>query len=369
MKACYVHIPFCASICAYCAFFRTVAKPETVDAWLTRILEESRTELRKQKEKDPSFSLSTLYFGGGTPNVLSSRQLEQLARVFQEHLDPEYEWSLECNPELVTSHQAREFRRLGINRISLGVQSMQDHLLQKTGRHHRKQDVVQAVRRLKQAGFSNISADLIYALPAETMEDLEADLDAFLELDLPHLSIYSLQIEENSAFGRAGLQPADEDLEADMYERICTRLKQAGYLHYEISSFCRPGYESRHNLVYWQDQEYIGIGPGACGYENGDHYENRVSLSIYIEKGDQRVWMEDSAPERAFEAVMMSLRCAAGLDIDAWNRKYRRDFQKEFEEPLGRWCPDYLILNNGWLYPQEKGMEILNTILLDFMDF
>ena len=188
----------------------------------------------------------------------------------------------------------------------------------------------------------------------------------FLDLDIKHLSIYSLQIEENSIFGRQNLKPVDEDIEADMYELICRTMEKAGYLHYEISSFCKPGYHSKHNLAYWQDEDFIGLGCGASGKENNVRYDNTRSLKTYIESGANPYIYEETQKDKAFNAIMMALRTTFGLDIQKWNQRFDQDFIKKYQSILDKYH-DVLKLENGILYPSREAMEILNTILVDFL--
>ena len=355
-KSCYVHVPFCDSICSYCDFSRTIAKEEIKEQWLERICDEiqnSRVE-----------HLSTLYFGGGTPSSLNEIQIQKISSLFQSKLDDVYEWTIECNPESVTESKAKLYSALGINRISLGVQSFKDELLMSIGRKHTKETILQAVSILKQNGFSNISIDLIYALPNQTLEDVQNDLEQFLALDLPHLSIYSLQIEENSVFGKNHLEPADSELEADMYDFICEFLKAHGYEHYEISSFCKSGMYSRHNLCYWMDEDFIGIGCGASGRENGIRYDNDRSLKDYIANGVLRHEQDTDGP---FEAIMMGLRTSFGVHLLKFSEKYGFDIKDRYKNVLDKYKNE-LTIKEGCLVCTEAGFHILNTILIDFLE-
>ncbi|MDO4466848.1 MAG: radical SAM family heme chaperone HemW [Bacillota bacterium] len=352
----YVHIPFCEHICFYCDFCRMISSQK--DQWLNTILKEI-----KEKKLPP---LKTLYFGGGTPSLLEEEAFKKLASLFS--FQKEYEWTVECNPDSVSTNKIKLYKELGVNRISLGVQTFQETLLQKIGRHHTNEQVFETIRGFKQKDIDNISIDLIYALPNQTMEDLKKDIEVFLSLDLPHLSIYSLQIEENSVFGKQGIKPVDEDLEADMYEYICEKLKEAGYLHYEISSFCKPNMYSRHNVVYWSDEDFYGLGLGASGKENNIRYDNTHSMKEYLEKGACPSWIETSLEEKAYEAIMMGLRTTMGFSISDWQTKYKKDFLATYQNVLDKYVPEYLEIDHGNCHPTQKGMEILNSILIDFLD-
>lgn len=354
MKAIYLHVPFCDSICAYCDFCRIITNEDTKRKWMAQIIEEI-----KQKN---IHEVDTLYFGGGTPSSLTCDQFKKIASLF----NVSKEFTVECNPESLDLEKIQLYKKLGVNRISLGVQTFNDRLLKVINRKHRKEDIFQVIQLLKENGINNISIDLMYALPEQSLKDVKKDLEIFLDLDIKHLSIYSLQIEENSIFGRQNLKPVDEDIEADMYELICRTMEKAGYLHYEISSFCKPGYHSKHNLAYWQDEDFIGLGCGASGKENNVRYDNTRSLKTYIESGANPYIYEETQKDKAFNAIMMALRTTFGLDIQKWNQRYDQDFLKKYQSILDKYH-DVLKLENGILYPSREAMKILNTILVDFL--
>lgn len=354
MKSCYVHIPFCDSICYYCDFCRVHSNGEIRKKWLNQITLEI-----KEKKLD---HLDTLYFGGGTPSSLNLDEFKKLATLFQ----PAKEWTVECNPDSLDEEKIKLYKEFGVNRISLGVQSFNDDLLKTINRKHTSNDVFRVISLLKKVGFDNISIDLIYGLPHQTLADVQRDIDSFLSLNLTHLSIYSLQIEENSVFGKQKIKPCDPELEADMYELICKKLDDAGYEHYEISSFCQKGWHSRHNLAYWQDKDFLGIGMGASGREKGIRYDNTRVLQTYLNEGPSPIYIEESHEERSFDAIMMALRTTFGLDINEWNERYQMDFLKKYQPVLDKY-KELLILKDSRLVPTLQAMEILNTILVDFL--
>ena len=358
--SCYVHVPFCRHICYYCGFCRQKYNEAFEQAWLNQI----------QKEIDDKHltQLETLYFGGGTPNVLSASGLKRLCEMFRPYLDNVYEWTIECNPELVTYDQVKMFKQMGINRISLGVQTLNNSLLKSIGRHHTSDDVFEAIELCFEQDIRNVSVDLMFALPNQTINDIKKDLQQIVQLNVPHLSIYSLQIEENSIFQKQNIQPIDEDLEADMYEMIVQFCKQNGFTHYEISSFAKDKFFSKHNMKYWSDQDFIGIGCGACGKEKGTLYENTKNLNVYLQKGPCPTLIQEDIKEQSFDSIMMSLRTIFGLDIQQWENKYQMNFRKQYQKVLQQYIPDHLQIINGHLIPTEKGFEILNTILVDFLE-
>ncbi|MBP3853459.1 MAG: radical SAM family heme chaperone HemW [Erysipelotrichaceae bacterium] len=356
MTSCYVHIPFCQSICSYCDFFRIKDNGPMRKQWLEVI--------QKEIAAASVGRVDTLYFGGGTPSLLTGEEFNQLAGAFSLH--PDAEFTVECNPESVDMQKLQTYRKAGVNRISLGVQTMDDALLKRIGRNHTSRQALQAMDRIRQAGLDNLSVDLIFALPDQSFRQVRHDVETVLAAKIPHLSIYSLQIEENSVFGKQKLEPIDPQKEEEMYEWIVRRMKEAGYQHYEISSFALPGYESKHNLVYWSDADFYGFGPGASGRLHTDRYDHTGTVSSYIKDGPQIRWIEETVSEKGFNAIMMGLRTQYGVDIRAWNQKYRTDCLEKYKEVIRKY--DQLYVRDHHLICTEEGRAILNTILVDFLE-
>ena len=268
----YFHIPFCSHICYYCDFAKVLMTGQPIDAYIESLIEEFQSfEIEK---------LRTIYIGGGTPSVLSAQQLERLLTAIAEQLDLEVleEFTVEANPGDLSDEVIKVLADSAVNRISLGVQTFNNALLKKIGRTHTEVQVYDSVERLKKAGFENITIDLIYALPGQTMEMVKSDVEKFLELKLPHVALYSLILEDHTVFmnrqRRGLLRLPSEDKNADMYEYIMDILAKNGYNHYEVSNFGLPGFESKHNITYWDNEEYYGIGAGASGYLAGIRYKN-----------------------------------------------------------------------------------------------
>ena len=358
----YLHVPFCASICYYCDFARQIYRRETVDAWLKAI----QTELESVQ---PSHSLETIYIGGGTPSSLSEDQLETLLCLLDSYRTETKEYTVELNPETVSEEKLNCLKRHGVNRLSIGIQSGDEALLARMNRKHTKADIHRLVVQINACGFSNISMDLIYGLPNETMKQVEADLNYVLDLKPTHLSLYSLSIEPGSVFGKQGVQPIDEDLEAEMYESIVRRLLQEGYEHYEVSNFARPGKQSIHNRNVWQYKDFIGIGYGAWGKEGNVRYDHAGSLQAYLKNPCYREKVLLSDLERQFETLMMGLRLSEGV------------FLKQYQEQFGCLPADtfpvsiakgirrgYLEEEKDMLRCTGQGMELLNSILVEFME-
>ena len=318
-RALYIHIPFCASKCPYCDFNSYVAEGQPVDRYLDAL----EREMELTARQFPPAPLRSVFVGGGTPTVLSPKQLTRLLEAVRRHfpLEPDAEITVEANPGSADPAKLEALRAGGANRISFGAQSFDDGLLAAIGRDHTARDIAISVREARRAGFGNISIDLMFGLPGQTLAQLADSVEKALELDLPHYSLYSLKIEENTPFyhlyRRGELRLPDEDAEADMYEHLRRRLAEAGYVHYEISNFARPGFESRHNLTYWRNEPYYGVGAGAHGYVKGWRHVNVRGVEAYIEaasRGLPRLSQFRVGAREAMEDFMMvGLRMPAGV--------------------------------------------------------
>ena len=330
----YVHIPFCTQICYYCDFSKVFIKNQPVDSYLEHLLEEFRSyDIQK---------LRTLYIGGGTPTALSASQLEVLLKGLTKNLDLSVleELTIEANPGDLDADKIAVLKNSAVNRVSLGVQTFDDKMLKKIGRSHLEKDIYENIDRLKLAGFDNISIDLIYALPGQTMEQVKENVAKAIGLDIPHMSLYSLILENHTVFmnrmRRGKLPLPKEELEAEMFEYIIAELERAGFEHYEISNFSKPDFESRHNLMYWDNAEYYGIGAGASGYVNGVRYKNHGPIRHYlsaVEEGNARVTEEHlSQKEQMEEEMFLGLRKKSGVSIARFEEKFGRSFDGLYGE-------------------------------------
>ncbi len=321
MAGIYIHIPFCRRKCPYCNFF-SLASAKSRDAFLSALKKEI-IQTRQYLGGDP---VETIYFGGGTPSVFSATVLNEILSLVPHPPTPsprgEGEISLEINPEDVTPEFVAELKDTAFNRFSLGVQSFDDRELKFLGREHPAEQSVQAVRRLQEAGYDNISIDLIYGIPGSADETWRRNLNTALSLRVPHISAYALTVEEGTPLawltGKGRAAPVDDGLQANQFRILTAVMRDGGYLHYEISNFCLPGRESRHNTAYWQGKKYLGLGPSAHSYDGRSRRWNVSNLSKYIE-GMERgvpVWDEELlTPEmRINEYIMTSLRTMWGCD-------------------------------------------------------
>ena len=326
----YVHIPFCTQICYYCDFSKVFIKNQPVDSYLEHLLQEFHSyDIQK---------LRTLYIGGGTPTALSAPQLEGLLDGLTKNLDLSVleELTIEANPGDLDEDKIAVLKNSAVNRVSLGVQTFDDKMLKKIGRSHLEKDIYENIDRLKSAGFDNISIDLIYALPGQTMEQVKDNVAKAIALDIPHMSLYSLILENHTVFmnrmRRGKLPLPKEELEAEMFEYIIAELERAGFVHYEISNFSKQGFESRHNLMYWDNAEYYGIGAGASGYVDGVRYKNHGPIRHYlkaVEEGSARINEEHlSQREQMEEEMFLGLRKKSGVSMVRFEEKFERSFQE-----------------------------------------
>lgn len=330
----YVHIPFCTQICYYCDFSKVFIKNQPVDSYLEHLLEEFRSyDIQK---------LRTLYIGGGTPTALSAPQLELLLDGLSKNLDLSVleELTIEANPGDLDADKIAVLKQSPVNRVSLGVQTFDDKMLKKIGRSHLEKDIYENIDRLKLAGFDNISIDLIYALPGQTMDQVKENVAKAISLDIPHMSLYSLILENHTVFmnrmRRGKLPLPKEELEAEMFEYIIAELERAGFEHYEISNFSKPRFESRHNLMYWDNAEYYGIGAGASGYVDGVRYKNHGPIRHYlnaVEAGNARITEEHlSQREQMEEEMFLGLRKKFGVSMTRFEEKFGRSFDGLYGE-------------------------------------
>lgn len=330
----YVHIPFCTQICYYCDFSKVFIKNQPVDSYLEHLLQEFHSyDIQK---------LRTLYIGGGTPTALSASQLETLLDGLTKNFDLSIleELTIEANPGDLDADKIAVLQNSAVNRVSLGVQTFDDRMLKKIGRSHTEKDIYENIDRLKLAGFDNISIDLIYALPGQTMDQVKDNVAKAIALDIPHMSLYSLILENHTVFmnrmRRGKLPLPKEELEAEMFEYIIAELEKASFEHYEISNFSKPDFESRHNLMYWDNAEYYGIGAGASGYVDGVRYKNHGPIRHYlkaVEEGSARINEEHlSQREQMEEEMFLGLRKKSGVSMARFEEKFERSFQELYGE-------------------------------------
>lgn len=366
----YVHIPFCTQICYYCDFSKVFIKNQPVDEYLQALIREFESyDIKK---------LRTLYIGGGTPTSITAEQLEYLLTNLTKHLDLSVleEFTIEANPGDLTEDKIEVLKHSAVNRVSLGVQTFNDKHLKQIGRSHNEVQIYSTISNLKEAGFHNISIDLIYALPGQTMEDVKENVAKAIALDIPHLSLYSLILEHHTVFmnkmRRGKLQLPKEDLEAEMFEYIISELEANGFEHYEISNFTKPGFESRHNLMYWDNAEYFGVGAGASGYLNGVRYRNRGPIQHYLKavaQGNARLSEEKlTKDEMMEEELFLGLRKKTGVSIARFEEKFGLSFEERYGQIVRELCQQgLLVLDDKVVRMTKKGLFLGDTVAERFI--
>lgn len=371
----YIHIPFCKSKCLYCDFYSLAGSEAQMDRY-TAALIRHLTELSPYAG---GHRVDTVYFGGGTPSYLGAKRLGAILKAVKKlyHVEKDAEITLEANPEsLGDARTVRKLRRAGFNRISLGVQSASNEELYAVGRIHTFQQVEDAVAAVRKGRIRNLSLDLIYGLPGQTMESWQESVRKIVALDPEHLSCYGLKIEEGTPLCKMQdfLSFADDDLQADMYLWCCDYLKEQGFEHYEISNFCRDGFRSRHNSKYWQLHEYAGFGPGAHSDLGGVRYSYVRDLAVYcscVESGAGELVDEEEriAPrDRDTEYIMLGLRTSDGIDAKAFENRFRLPFApiaaalEQFRES------GHILSEDGRWHLTDEGFLLSNTIILAALD-
>ncbi|MCD3401148.1 radical SAM family heme chaperone HemW [Streptococcus equi subsp. zooepidemicus] len=366
----YVHIPFCTQICYYCDFSKVFIKNQPVDAYLEALI--------KEFESYQINSLKTLYIGGGTPTAITAKQLDYLLSHLQQHLqlDQLEEFTIEANPGDLTEDKIAVLRQSAVNRISLGVQTFNDKQLKQIGRSHTEAQIYATIASLKEAGFQNMSIDLIYALPGQTIQQVKENVAKALALDIPHLSLYSLILEHHTVFmnkmRRGKLQLPTEDLEAEMFEYIISEMEASGFEHYEISNFTKPGFESRHNLMYWNNDEYFGCGAGASGYLDGIRYRNRVPIQHYLKAvadGNARLSEEVLTKEEMMEEeLFLGLRKKSGVSVSRFQEKFGLSFESRYG-PVVRELQNQglLVEDKDFIRMTKKGLFLGDSVAEKFI--
>lgn len=347
----YIHIPFCIKKCLYCDFYSVTDKgtqPLYTEALIKEIREHKGTKT------------DTIYIGGGTPTVLGDMLLKIVDAACENFvLSPQYEFTVEVNPKTADEGLFKELRKRGVNRISLGAQSFNDNELKALGRVHNAQDIFDSCDMIKNAGFTNFSLDLMLATPQQSMASLSYSLDCIEKINPPHVSAYSLIVEEGTPFYNMELSLPDEDTEREMYYYASERLEKMGLKRYEISNFARNGYESRHNCGYWQDCEYIGLGAGAHSYFGGERYSNSSDIELYISGGGRKTdVIPISKKERELELFMLGLRMTEGV---CYNGEFSERVNPLIEKSL-------LEIKEGRLRLTKRGTDCANLVFMEFLD-
>lgn len=358
MKSVYIHIPFCKNICSYCDFCKFLYNDKWIDEYLNAIEYEIRTNYNGE-------IIKTIYIGGGTPSSLDIKYLDRLFEIIKIFkVTNNFEFTIECNIEDITEEKLKVFKINNVNRISIGVQTFNLKFLNYIGRNS-DIDIVEKIKLAKKY-FSNINIDLMYALPNQTLEDLKEDLNKFIKLDVNHISCYSLILEEHTKFYSDNIENIDEELDYEMYKLINSTLEKNGYKHYEISNYAKDNYESRHNLVYWNNEEYYGFGVGAAGYINDIRYTNTKNIVKYNSLENKKEIENLNLEDKMKYEMILGLRKMTGVNKNIFYKKYNKHIEEVFniEDLINK---DYLIDDGENIYINEKYIYLSNEILINFI--
>lgn len=370
----YIHIPFCQQICHYCDFTKFFYNEKLATEYIEALSNEINVNIKGTKNK-----VDTIFIGGGTPTALNMEQLYSLMWIINEKFDIDYckEYTIEANPGDFDIEKIKLLKSYGVNRISLGVQVFDDKMLNELGRLHQVKDVYNTINQLKQYGFSNISIDLIYALPNQTLEQFQKSLDEAISFDLPHYSTYALQIEPKTVFyqrhkkGKLHRPPQEEEVQ--MYEALRSTMRVNGINQYEISNFAKPGYESKHNLTYWNNEHYYGFGAGAHGYLPGKRTGNIRPLPAYVKQamanGEPILNTEEIGMKEMIEEEMfLGLRKLKGINNTHFEEKFGFSYESLYQDTVsGLVKKGWLIKDKGNIYLTDQGLLFGNEVFAQFL--
>jgi len=373
MAGIYIHIPFCRKRCHYCDFFKS-----TDLSLKTRLLEGMKRELASRSHELQTDEINTIYLGGGTPSVLEIGELKGLLEIIRQNYSvyTDAEITLEANPDDLTEGNLAALRTIGFNRLSMGIQSFADQDLKLMNRRHTASQAIQSVKWAKKAGFLNLSIDLIYGLPNQSLAEWEHNVHMAVELDVQHISAYNLTYHEGTVFYeqlRKGiLKELPDELSLQQFELLIRILKEAGFEHYEISNFCRPGFYSQHNSSYWKSKKYLGIGPSAHSYDLQTRRWNVASVSKYLLglENDETYSETEllSEQDRYNDYIITGLRTMWGISEESIQTgfpvKYLHHFQKSSEKYLQS---GHITQTNETICLSSKGLFISDRIMSDFM--
>ena len=377
IKSLYIHIPFCDHICIYCDFYKMIAKDEIKSKYINYLIKE--LEIRKDYLTD----LETIYLGGGTPSNLKLNDLNRLLESISNHIDLRNikEFTIECNPKDVTSDFLKIIKNYKINRISLGVQSLNKEKLNFLNRNHQENDVKNAINLIHEYGFNNINCDLIYGVNNDTIDLIKYDIDTLIKLGIKHLSCYSLIIEDKTILNKfikeKKYKPLDDDKDFEIYDFLCKYLNSLGLKQYEISNYACPGFESIHNLTYWNLEYYMGLGANSSYYYNHTRFTNIDNLDKYFKSIDfynvshdliYKTKEELTLTDETFEFIMLGLRKIKGINELVYNERFKRDIFKDYPN-INKLIKDgFLEYKNNIIVIKSDKLYIMNQIINKILD-
>ena len=370
----YIHIPFCKSKCNYCDFYSIKNNNEDTDKYIDALV----NEINLYADNIENKNIRTIYIGGGTPSILKPKQVEEILNTIYKnfYINNTIEVTMEANPESLNEEKIKKYSSLGINRLSLGVQSFLNEELNFLGRIHNVKESVEKIKIIKKY-FDNFNLDIIFALPEQKFEDFQYNLNQLLNINPPHISLYNLQIEKNTKLydllSIGEIEHIEEELDYKMYNYAVKKFKEKGYIHYEISNFAKKDYESEHNLIYWKYQPYLGLGPSAHGFNGEKRYYNIPAYNQYVNLLENKQFpiqevINLSKKELISEMMFMGLRLTEGVSKTAFKDRFNLSIKEVYEDTIKKLKRDNLIQeNNNKIYLTKKGLNLGNISFAEFL--
>ena len=364
----YIHIPFCVKKCDYCDFISYCNKEDLIEKYIGKLKEEIKVELSHQEYK-----IKTIYIGGGTPSFVNSKYISDILNTIKEkHNLENTEVTIEVNPGTVTKEKLLDYKEVGINRLSIGLQETNNELLKQIGRIHTYEEFLETYNLAREVGFRNINVDLMIGLPNQSIQEIKESLNKVITLNPEHISVYSLILEEGTKlyqkYQKNGLDLPDEELERNMYWYVKNTLENNGYIHYEVSNFAKQGNESKHNISCWNQEEYIGFGVAAHSYINGVRYSNTISLDEYIKSSDKIIHEKQTSEDMQKEYMLLGLRKIEGISIQKFKNKFGENPIFLFRDELNKLVEEDLVIVDGDnIVLTNKGLDLANQVWEEFV--
>ena len=369
----YIHIPFCIKKCEYCDFVSYCNKKEYVPQYINALKKEIKNNINKE------YKITTIYIGGGTPSSIEEHYIADIIETIKLNMNEEnlkdfenIEVTIEVNPGTVNKEKLQVYKKIGINRLSIGLQETHNELLKSIGRIHTYEEFIKTYKLARKIGFNNINVDLMIALPNQTIQDIKENLEKITKLNPEHISVYSLILEEGTPFynkyNENKIKLPDEELERNMYWYVKNTLENNGYMHYEISNFSKKGFESKHNMNCWNQEEYLGFGLAAHSYNNRIRYSNTNSIEEYIKGSNKIIHEEQTLEDMQKEYMLLGLRKIEGINIQKFKNKFAQNPIFIFKEQLNKLVDEELIIVDGnEIKLTNKGLDLANIVWEEFV--
>lgn len=369
----YIHIPFCIKKCEYCDFISYCNKKEYVPQYINALKKEIKNNINKE------YKITTIYIGGGTPSSIEENYIADIIETIKLNMNDEdlkdfenIEVTIEVNPGTVNKEKLQVYKKIGINRLSIGLQETHNELLKSIGRIHTYEEFIKTYNLARKIGFNNINVDLMIALPNQTIRDIKENLEKITKLNPEHISVYSLILEEGTPFynkyNENKIKLPDEELERNMYWYVKNTLENNGYMHYEISNFSKKGFESKHNMNCWNQEEYLGFGVAAHSYNNKIRYSNTNSIEEYIKGSNKIIHEEQTLEDMQKEYMLLGLRKIEGINIQKFKNKFAQNPIFIFKEQLNKLVDEELIIVDGnEIKLTNKGLDLANIVWEEFV--